>query len=75
MKFGQQLREAMGEMTQDQLAALTGIGQSTISRHIRDDARPTIDLLDAYERALPGLREIRDRDRAAGSSEVLASGT
>ncbi|MDB5092420.1 MAG: hypothetical protein JWO85_521 [Candidatus Eremiobacteraeota bacterium] len=51
-------------MTQDQLASLSGVPQTNISRHLRGETEPRLTHLDNYERALPDLRAIRARDAA-----------
>ncbi len=67
--FGQQLREAMGSLTQDELAAKTRISQGTISRHIAGKSRPDIYQVEAYERVLPRLSRIRKQARQAVSPD------
>lgn len=56
--FSAMLREAMGEMTQMELAKATGVSQSSICRHLRGSS-PNVTQIDAYERALPVLRKLR----------------
>jgi transcriptional regulator with XRE-family HTH domain len=67
MQFGDMLRRAMDEagLTQLQLADRSGIPQATISRYLRKQIKPGVDKLDALERALPELREIRREASAA----------
>lgn len=57
--FAASLREAMGEMTQDALAAKSGVKQASISRYLRGIEQPRLPQLEALERALPCLRDIR----------------
>lgn len=59
MKFADMLREAMGGMTQEQLEGLSGVSQQQISKYLRDDAEPKLQQLDALERALPRLHQLR----------------
>lgn len=60
-RFADQLREAMGEMTQEALAEASGIPQTTISRYLRGEGEPNVSKLEALERALPRLRALRSR--------------
>jgi transcriptional regulator with XRE-family HTH domain len=63
MNFAAQLAEAMGDLTQDELAARSGVSQASISLLLRGKQTPSLPTVDALERALPDLRGIRDRDR------------
>lgn len=60
--FADYLREAMGAMTQEQLAAASGLRQTTISK-ILNGADPRYSTVVALERALPNLERIRARRR------------
>ena len=59
MTFPEALREAMADLTQEKVEELSGIHQTTISRYLRGESDPTLRNLDALERALPRLRELR----------------
>jgi len=65
MNFAGILREAMGEMTQETLEGLTGIHQTTISRHLSGQSEPKLGALVRYQRALPKLRLLRPNVIAA----------
>lgn len=65
MDFAHQLREAMGTMTQDELAARTGLAQASISRYLRGKATPNLNRLAKLEAALPRLRAVRAQANAA----------
>lgn len=60
MEFKDALREAMGELTQEQLEELSGIPQATISTYVRGASLPGYKALVALERALPKLKQLRD---------------
>jgi predicted transcriptional regulator len=57
--FAAALREAMGSLTQEQVAQATGISQAAISRYLRG-AEPRLSQLAALEKALPRLRRLRN---------------
>jgi transcriptional regulator with XRE-family HTH domain len=67
MEFKDQLREAMGDMTQEQLEELSGIPQPDISGYLRGRL-PGYKKLVALERVLPRLRELRDAVEANRAS-------
>jgi len=60
MDFKDALREAMDELTQEQLEGLSGIPQQTISAYLRGVSLPGYKALVALERALPRLKQLRD---------------
>jgi transcriptional regulator with XRE-family HTH domain len=60
-RFADQLREAMGDMTQEELEKLSGVAQTTISRLLRSENDPTLRVYEALCRALPRLPELRAR--------------
>jgi transcriptional regulator with XRE-family HTH domain len=59
MTFPEALRKAMGDLSQDKVAELSGVHQTTISRYLRGAADPTLGKLESLERALPALRKLR----------------
>ncbi len=67
MHFAEHLRQAMAEsgLTQLDLAQRSGIPQPTISRYLRGASKPGVDKVDALEKALPALRELRRKASAA----------
>jgi len=64
-RFADQLRAAMGQMTQEELEAASGIPQTTISRYLRGNAQPNVARLETLERVLPTLRDLRAKAVAA----------
>jgi transcriptional regulator with XRE-family HTH domain len=63
-KFREQLRAAMGEMTQEALESASGVPQTSISRYLRGESEPTLSKLEALERALPALKRLRAKAAA-----------
>lgn len=59
MTFSQMLAEAMGDMTQAELADRSGLRQATISRLLAGKRQPSYETQIALERELPRLRELR----------------
>jgi transcriptional regulator with XRE-family HTH domain len=59
MTFADMLRDAMNGMTQEQLEDRSGVSQGEISRYLRGEAEPKLTQLEALERALPRLRQLR----------------
>lgn len=62
--FAAQLREAMGEMTQAQLAVLSGLSQPAISKLLTGVTEPSYKTTILLERKLPRLRELRLKETA-----------
>jgi len=65
MEFKDLLREAMGDLTQEQLSERSGVHQTVISTYLRGASLPGYSNLVALERTLPRLKELRN------SAEVL----
>jgi len=61
MTFAEILREAMGDMSQADLADLTHIRQPTICRYLSGKATPRYEQLEILERALPKFRALRNK--------------
>lgn len=53
------LREAMGDLTQEELAERAGLDQTSISRYLRGEAEPKLSTLQKLEAVLPKLRQLR----------------
>ncbi len=62
MDFSILLREAMGDMTQWDLAMKSGVRQANIHRYLHGSAKPTYDALHALEKTLPRLRVLRNEE-------------
>ncbi len=65
MTFPEMLSEAMGSMSQADLADETGLRQATISRYLSGKRKPSYEAQLALERRLPRLRELHRRQVAA----------
>ncbi len=59
VSFADALRGAMDGLTQEQLEEQSGVSQAMISKYLRGVAKPRLDQLEALERALPRLRDLR----------------
>ena len=55
------------EMSQADLADASGLRQPTISRYLKGDRLPGLRQLDALERVLPKLRELRLQHSTLGT--------
>lgn len=67
--YGDRLRAAMGEMTQDDLAKRSGVPQTTIS-NILLGADPRYSTVQALELALPALRSQHKDSKSNGTAFV-----
>lgn len=75
MEFSARLRLAMGDMTQEELACLSGVAQGLIARYLSGQHTPGYENLIALQSALPRLSVPSERKKARRVSTTSRSKT